>query len=109
MERWKLSLGTSAAERRIVLRQARDNGTLPADNAKPGDSVSELPSVARVLDASRTRGAANETDPTAARETTDAAGVPERTSDSACPDDAEGVDDDDDDDTDDGFDVFEDA
>lgn len=109
MERWKLSLGTSAAERRIVLRQARDNGTLPADNAKPGDSVSELPSVARVLDASRTRGAANETNPTAARETTDAAGVPERTSDSACPDDAEGVDDDDDDDTDDGFDVFEDA
>ncbi|MBN7438514.1 DDE-type integrase/transposase/recombinase [Mycobacteroides abscessus subsp. abscessus] len=109
MERWKLSLGTSAAERRIVLRQARDNGILPADNAtQSASALSEMTSVAKVFGASHTRDGTHGTNSSAARDTTDAAGAPERAAGSARPDDIEDIDSDGYD-TDDDFDVFEDA
>lgn len=94
MERWKLSLGTTSAERRIVLRMARDNDIFPAADTAPSDKqISEMPSVAKILGDTR------------ASDTTDAPGVAGPAADPAGPDSGDDIDDDGHDD----FDVFEDA
>ncbi|MEW9533650.1 helix-turn-helix domain-containing protein [Microbispora sp. NPDC049125] len=50
LERWRIGLGTSVAERRLALRISRDQAAidLPAGGQ---DAVEQLPSVRRVLDA----------------------------------------------------------
>lgn len=54
-ERWNLGLGSTRTERRIALRMARETSALLDDRTPDeGDRVSELPSVARVLNPQHT-------------------------------------------------------
>ncbi|MFI9388961.1 hypothetical protein ACIG5F_47770, partial [Kutzneria sp. NPDC052558] len=49
LERWNLGLGTTLAERRMALRLSREQAAIDLPAPSPEQTVSSLPSVARVL------------------------------------------------------------
>lgn len=57
LERWNLGLGRSAAERRIVLRQSREDELRCAAAAYESEPTSKLPSVRHALPESDGMGA----------------------------------------------------
>ncbi|WP_370153354.1 TnsA-like heteromeric transposase endonuclease subunit [Streptacidiphilus sp. EB129] len=64
LERWNLGLGLTMAERRIALRQARDQSAFDLAAPEEGEEVQELPSVARVLALDAAEGGREAEEPT---------------------------------------------